>query len=44
VLADITDVFAGPFGVTPNEILHEQWNIFRSLSSGGTAIGTTFNL
>jgi hypothetical protein len=25
---------ASRVGVTPNEILHEQWNIFRSLSQG----------
>src|SRR5215467_1995503 len=26
------DIFAGRIGETPNEILHEQWNIFRSFS------------
>src|SRR5216684_7371821 len=31
-LADMTDVLAGSFGEPPDEVLHEQWNIFRSLS------------
>src|SRR6516165_10989257 len=28
----MADVFAGPFGEPPDEVLHEQWNIFRSLA------------
>src|SRR5215469_10011318 len=28
----MTDVFAGQFGEPPDEVLHEQWNIFRSLA------------
>ena len=28
----MTDVLAGPFGEPPDEVLHEQWNIFRSLA------------
>src|SRR5258708_5863799 len=28
----MTDVLAGSFGEPPDEVLHEQWNIFRSLS------------
>jgi hypothetical protein len=32
MLADITDVFAALFGEAPDEILHQQWDIFRWLA------------
>src|SRR5262249_7603362 len=32
VLADMTEVLTGGFGKTRHEVLHKQWDIFRSLA------------
>jgi hypothetical protein len=34
--AYIADVFPGAFGESPDKILYEQWNIFRSLAQQRT--------